>query len=86
MPEDTWDWQKVGNSRKARGYPKLSKARATQKATGYSELAIGIEGKKGKDSGPICPGSSRLGSRQDNQDAWTATVVAREAGEWHDRG
>jgi hypothetical protein len=33
---------------KARGYPKLTKPRATQKATGYSQLAIGIEARKAK--------------------------------------
>jgi hypothetical protein len=33
---------------KARGYPKLTKARATQKVTSYSQLAIGIEARKAK--------------------------------------
>jgi hypothetical protein len=86
MPEDTWDWQKVGNSGKSEDTRKLTKARATRKATGYSQLATGIEARKAKTAAQYARAVADWEADKTTKTPGPPPFVAWEARERHDRG
>jgi len=70
--------RKFGESQRI---PETDQGSDNPESDGLFATSYRYRSKKGKDSGPIGPGIRTLGSRQDNQNVWTATVVAREARE-----